>query len=469
VIFFLSAVAIHGTLHAGNIQKEAVPPYQSNGFFVSYYMDEFYGIAELEEMQNFYACAVLDLTRESGLCDTTWVLQWWEPIDHGELDMAQVIEDFETLPEITVTPNYQYRVEWSPEDPVIEVQTPYINPNDSLFPLQWHMQQDQINMPYVWKKTMGSPEVVIGIIDTGVWSDHEDLQANLWINPGEDLNGDGIIQAEEVNGIDDDDNGYPDDFVGWDWVDDDNDPRHPVDDFEYHGTKVIGVASATTNNHLGVAGAGWNCTYMPLRSGVGGGLWIQYIVPAMLYSIQQNVDVLNCSWYNYYGNPVLEKLTECLYDSGTVVVCAAGNDGRDDVAYPAGYECAVAVAATEQDKSLAPFSNYGDWIHIAAPGEDILTTSTWPDSLGEFVSIYSDPDGTSFSAPLVSGVAALIKTLRPEWTSGQIIQRLYNTTDPINVGDDPPGHSIDGGMLNAYKAVNIPDIVVVPEEAGVIE
>jgi subtilisin family serine protease len=452
------------TLDAHNTGQEPLPLYKSNGFFVSYYTNEIFDIGELQMRRRAYGCDVEVLNGGLTLCDTTWVIEWWGVGDTVSLDIASVIEDFENIPEVTVTPNYLYSANGSPDDPVINVQTPFAIPNDTLFPVQWHMQEEHINMPYAWGRTRGCSDVLIGILDTGVWFDHEDLQENLWINPGEDLNGDGEIQPEELNGLDDDGNGYPDDFCGWDWVDYDNDARHPIDDVSFHGTKVAGVASATTNNFIGVAGTGWDCSYVPLRAGSQQGLYLEYIVPAMLYAIQEGIDILNCSWYNFYDNYILDKLTECLFDEGTVVVACAGNNGMNLPAYPACYDWVVAVAATDQDKTLASFSNYGDWIHLAAPGVSILTTSTYEDSM-MLHSCYNYKDGTSFSAPMVSAAAALIWSIRPHWGPGQVISRLYNTTEPMADQDDPPIRVIAGGILNVYNAVNMPPGGIEPETA----
>ncbi|GEM_PF-2983085 len=457
----LSAVVISSTLGAHNTNAVPQLPYRSNGFFVSYYADEFFGIGELEAREQYYRCTVEDLTLHVSLCDTTWVLEWWEAEDTTDLDLAVVFEDLGGLPGLTLTPNYFYGVERSPDEPLLASYDPFTIPNDSLFPAQWHMQEDHLNMPCAWAHTLGSPEVIIGILDTGVWFAHEDLRDNIWINPGEDLDGDGAIQPEEVNGVDDDENGYPDDFCGWDWVDEDNNPRHALDDVDFHGTRVAGVSSATTNNHIGVAGVGWNCRFVPLRAGSRQGLYLEYIIPAMLYSVQEGIDVLNCSWYNYYDNPVLSKLTECLYDEGTVVVACAGNNNMDRHAYPASYDWVVGVAATDSDNTIASFSNYGEWIHLAAPGVSILTTSAYVDSC-KLRSYYSYRDGTSFSTPMVSAAAALVKSMCPYWSPGQIISRLYETSDPVSDQNVPPWRLIAGGILNVYSAVNIPEIDVDP-------
>lgn len=463
-LLLLLCAASHIQLSAQSVERTIDPPFRSNGFFVSYSVGEFYGTGELETRQEIYGCSVHSLTQSMTLCDTSWVLEWWEAQDSVELDIPAIVRDFESLPGITVTPNYVYRLERGGDDPVANVETPYIMPNDSLFPLQWHMQVDQIDMPYAWKKTRGSPEVIIGILDTGVWYGHEDLQANLRINPGEDTNGDGIIQPEERNGIDDDFNLYVDDFYGWDWYEDDNDPSPPLYDPGYHGTKVAGVSCATANNFIGVAGIGWNCRYLPMRAGYGGYVYLEYIIPAMFYSLQQGIDVLNCSWYNYVGNDVLYRLVECLYEHECVVVACAGNDNTQRHAYPASYEYVVAVAGTDQEKSLTSFTNYGDWIHIAAPGVEILTTSAYTEDW-QLEASYVYADGTSFSTPMVSGAAALMRTLKPNWDAQAIIQRLYATADPVNdEGDPPPDRTIDGGVLNVYEAVDLPRVVKKPDE-----
>ncbi len=459
-------VLVGSNLPAQHTRSVPLPPYRTNGFFVSYHADDFYGTGELEMLQDYYGCNVRNLTTEFSLCDTTFVIEWWEGDGSAELDIPAVTEDFEGVPGVTVTPNLLYRVPGTVVDSVIESQTPYITPNDSLFPLQWHLQDEHCGMRYAWKNTLGSRSVVVGILDTGVWMDHEDLSENLWVNPGEDLNGDGVIQQVEMNGIDDDSNQFVDDFYGWDFLEDDNDPDHSESDNDFHGTKVAGVSSAATYNYIGIAGVGWSCSYMPLRAGEQQGLYLEYIVPAMLYAIQKQVDVLNCSWYNYYSNQILAELTECLYETGTVVVACAGNNNVEWPAYPAAYEWVVGVAATGEEKELTPFSNYGEWLHIAAPGSSILTTTAFRDDQG-LSPTYGFVDGTSFSAPLVSGAAALVRSLRPGWGPQQVMTRLYATTQPIEYGGHPPGRAIDGGLLDVYGAVNIPGFEFDPVEESV--
>lgn len=221
-----------------------------------------------------------------------------------------------------------------------------------------------INAPEAWDITTGSATIVIAVTDTGVYYIHGDLAANMWKNPGE-------IPG---NGIDDDWNGFVDDYDGWDFFDDDNNPTDQND----HGTHVAGTIAAVGNNAIGVAGVMWTASIMPLRFlGPEGGTTADAI-DAINYASMMGAHIINASWGGYGYS---QALYDAIKSSGVLFVAAAGNEANDNdgafKAYPASYNLGniISVAATDQDDLLADFSNYGvTSVDVGAPGTNIYSS-----------------------------------------------------------------------------------------------
>ncbi len=272
--------------------------------------------------------------------------------------------------------------------------------------------------------TTGSEDVVIAISDNGTDMDHPDLLDNIWDNPN-----------DEENGQDDDNNGYTDDIHGWDMPQDDNDPN---DDANHgHGTHTAGIASAVTNNETGISSVAYSCKLMIVRCGEGNGISHGY--EGIQYAVDAGADIINCSWGGgRIGQAELEVI-EYATENDVLMVCAAGNFGTSNVFYPAGFEDCVSVAATNQNDIKANFSNYGDWVDIAAPGVDIYST---------FLNgAYSNMDGTSMACPYVASVAGLIRSEYPDMNIEAVKLFMYNGVDRL---DDA---RIGAGRVNAYLAL----------------
>jgi subtilisin family serine protease len=349
-------------------------------------------------------------------------------------------------------------------------------PSDYYLPLQWyvysHLDQDVL-LPEAWDVARGSTQTVIGIMDTGIDTGHEDLWRQIWSNPGE-------IRG---NHLDDDHNGYVDDTRGWDFGDDDNDPNPgPMFDpsgvdFGFHGTFVAAIASASTNNAVGIAGAGWNCRVMPLKVvNAAGHITLDAVAAAFDYAAKQHVAVLNIS-LGAPGEPGIPEFFQALIDvansAGVVCVAAAGNSGVNEPYYPAACERVISVAGLGQDGARAWFSNWGPSVDLAAPAELM-----WSAISGNYVvddysayyyqvacgwdgySPYMYCDGTSFAAPIVSGVCGLVRARFPSYTSDLVRRRLYETGDVVTYD-----HAI-GRKLNALRAVaGAPTSVPAPSPA----
>ena len=320
-----------------------------------------------------------------------------------------LMRSYESDPNIeAVEPNYEISIQIIPNDP-------YYLTNGSWaqsYPDQWGIQK--INSEGAWDLTPGSPSVVVAAIDTGVDRNHEDLKDNVWVNAAEIPN----------NGIDDDKNGYVDDYYGWDWVNNDNDP---IDD-NGHGTHTAGTLAAVGNNGVGVTGVSWNSKIMALKflnSGGSGNL--DDAVKAILYAADMGARVSSNSWGSSGTSALLEDAIHYAHDKNMVVVVAAGNSNGDALDFtPASADLAITVAASDTNDAKASFSNWGQKIDVTAPGVDILSTKAAVSPMFPVSSIigtnYSRASGTSMSTPHVAGLAALIISKDPALSNEEVRQ-----------------------------------------------
>lgn len=287
-----------------------------------------------------------------------------------------------------------------------------------------------------WVAETGSDAVVVGCIDSGIDYNHEDLNANIWTNPGEIPD----------NGKDDDDNGYIDDWRGWDFCNDDNDP---IDDAD-HGSHTAGTIGAAGDNNIGITGVNWTVKLMPLKflDACGSGT-IADAVEAVLYAAwfkdELGENVVRITNNSYGGKRSSRAMKEAIASSGALFVAAAGNQGKSRKVYPAGDDLdnIVSVAATDHNDELASFSNYGaDWVDLGAPGVDVLSTAR---NNG-----YEYMDGTSMAAPHVAGVAALLLADNPSLTIDELKATILDNVDLL---PSLEGMTLTGGRLNARAAL----------------
>ncbi len=287
-------------------------------------------------------------------------------------------------------------------------------PDDEFF--QSHQYAPNIvRAPEAWELTTGRSQVVIAIIDSGVRFDHEDFQPDaFWAN------------NDPVNGIDDDHNGFIDDYRGWDFINADN---QPIDD-SGHGTHVAGIAAARIDNAVGIAGMA-NATVMPLKVFHGGyGSWVA-LAEAITYAVDNGAKVINFSGGGSGGAGLLAEAVAYAWENGVPVITAAGNHGSTMPYYPAGYPETIAVAVTGHYDAYASFSGRGSHIDVAAPGVDIWSTYSLNSSA------YTFATGTSMSAPHVTGLVALIYSLNPHLDIEQVRSLLHqNALDLGNPGFD---------------------------------
>lgn len=355
-------------------------------------------------------------------------------------------------------------------------------PDDPYFTGSWLHQRT--NALGAWAVTTGSP-VTVAIIDTGFALDHEDLTTQWKTNAGEsgltvssDSCWTGAPQNKSTNSCDDDQNGYVDDWRGWNFVNTTNNPQAGTTQQNgigaiSHGTAVAGLAGAATNNHIGIASYNWNTKLLPLvaldDSGSG---TTTSVISAIYYAVDNGASIINLSLGGPANDPVLDTAINYAYSRNVVVVAAAGNCGTTGDAgcgglsaptmmYPARNNHVIAVGATDSTDARASFSSYGPGIDVVAPGSGSLT-STLVDSRTEpynYTNAYSASlYGTSFASPIVSGIASLIRSLRPATSVDDItalIDGSATKTSGMNgqLFTNEYGH----GVINAGTAATIAD------------
>lgn len=292
--------------------------------------------------------------------------------------------------------------------------------NDPRLSEQWHLANSVVPTASVgaqdlWNKgILGSKNVVVAVVDSGLDIQHPDIAANVFTNLGE----------VPGNQIDDDRNGFIDDVHGWDFVR----RSGAMIDEEGHGTHVSGIIGAVGNNSTGVSGINWNVSILPLRfldkSGGGNG---KDAIMAINYAVKMGASIINASWGGEKDSYALQDTIRAAQARGVLFVTASGNDGISNElnnSFPANYnlENIVSVAASDRLDHLVEYSNYGKNVHLAAPGEQILSTTPG----GK----YALMSGTSMAAPMVSGAAALLKAAHPEWSMIDIKGKLLASCRP---------------------------------------
>lgn len=303
--------------------------------------------------------------------------------------ITKMMEKYKNNPMVEyVEPNYYVHAMWTPND---------------LTSKQWGPQK--VQAPQAWDISRSSSDTIIAIVDTGVQANHPDLSGK-------------VIQ-------------------GYDFVDDDG----VAQDGNGHGTHCAGIAAAVTNNGTGIAGMAPNARIMAVRvlNNQGSGTMAD-VADGILYAARNGADVISLSLGGSYGSSALQNAVQQAWNSGAVVVAAAGNSGLSLPSYPAYYSQAIAVASTTSNDTISYFSNYGSWVDVAAPGSDIYSTY--------INSSYQTLSGTSMATPHVAGLAALIASQGKN--NSQIRAAIENTADQIS----GTGYYFQHGRINAYRAVN---------------
>jgi PKD repeat protein len=370
----------------------------------------------------------------------------------------------------------------------IGIHAMYATPNDGYYSYQWHLNQTSdhdIDAPEAWNIEAGSTAIILAILDSGTRYYHPDLggvnaspsnpgasRGNMWINTAE-LNGSA--------GVDDDGNGYVDDWIGYDFIQSttncwsgedcntkDNDPR----DFNGHGTHTSGIFGMLTNNGYGMCGVagGWGngsqaeygngVKIMALRMGYSynyggqeyGVVLMDAAAEAFYYAANNGAKIASCSWGSSNSGGIAAAVTYFLNHGGIIFV-AAGNANNQTADYLNGRGDCISVAATNESDNGASFTTYGTWVDICAPGNNIY--STYHDHTDPNTNYWASMSGTSMATPMAAGVGALIWSHNPSWTAAQVTSQLYSSADNIDayLSSKYIG-KMGAGRINAYNAVN---------------
>ncbi|MEH7158373.1 S8 family serine peptidase [Neobacillus drentensis] len=307
------------------------------------------------------------------------------------IDLADIAKQLLMSKQVVlVEPNYKYKKAYLPKEPS--------------YNRQWYL--NKLQLPKAWDKTKGSSKITVAVIDGGVQKDHPDLRGKI-VSPYNAVNGSSSYAPDE------------------------------------HATHVAGIIAAGFNK-FGIAGIAPDVKIMPINVFQGDQASVETVIRGIYYAVKHHADVINMSLGDDNKSELLETATKYAKSKGVVLVAAAGNSSTFKPMYPAASEGVLAVSATDRNDRIASFSNYGNYIDLAAPGVDIYSSIAG--------STYATYNGTSMAAPMVSGIAALVRSKNPFLSPSQVEAILKKST--IDLGskgwDDEYGY----GRIDAYKAVN---------------
>ena len=328
-------------------------------------------------------------------------------------------------------------------------------PNDSLISEQWGLNKIGALQLFEFLKVNNITlnDVIVGLVDTGVKEKHPDLTNSLYFNSGE-MGLDDKGRDKRFNRIDDDGNGFVDDYRGWDFVDNgadsnlsstndftvrDNDP----DDENGHGTLVAGIIGAQQNNGIGVSGVAPNAKILPLRAfNAFGEGEDDDVAAAIIYAVNNGAKIINMSFGDTKYSAVLKDVIDFAYSNGVILIGSSGNASSDLPHYPSSFSGVISVGASDQNDYVASFSNFGSNIDLVAPGVDIISTSK--------DNGYTSISGTSAATPFVTGSACVVIGLH--YFSNEEIKQLFKSTaDDIN--DEGWDLHAGAGRINLFRAV----------------
>jgi len=353
-------------------------------------------------------------------------------------DIDQIIKQLEKQPEVEkVQKNIIYQT--------------FATPNDHLYGTNQTTAFNHMKFPQGWDISTGNGSVIVAVIDTGFKIDHPELNGQFWVNT-----------AEIADGLDNDNNGFINDFNGWNFWDNNNTLFNNTcaDDVGSHGTRVSSIIGAITNNGpspLGaMAGVNWNAKVMGLRvfSSTCAANTAQ-IIQAIDYAMEMGADVINMSFGGTGNDPSFETKCQEAYNAGIILVASMGNypssgiSSKDTLVYPAAYPTVIGVGSVSQALQPSTFSVRGIspfTTELVAVGENMCVAKNDNTTVCN-----NSGSGTSFSSPMVAGLASLLLTKEPSLTPLQLRTRLQNTaTDVYTSGkDDDTGY----GLINAYNAL----------------
>lgn len=302
-------------------------------------------------------------------------------------------------------------------------------PNDTLLSLQYQLVN--IRAFQGWDISKGDTNIVIGITDTGTDIDHPDLINQVKYN-----------YADPINGIDDDSDGYIDNYRGWDLGDNDNDPTVAA----VHGSFVSGCSSAQADNITGIAGSGFFCKYLPIK--IASGFTLTKAYEGIVYAADHGCQIINCSWGSFGGGQFGQDIVDyATINQNRLVVGAAGNSNSEDPFYPASYKNVLSVTGTNSADVKWANSSYGFNVDVSAPGKSVYSTI--------FDDTYTSSSGTSFSSPIVCGLAGIVMSHFPSLTPLQVAEQVRATCDDIDTiaGNAAYIQKLGKGRVNLFRAL----------------
>jgi serine protease len=404
-----------------------------------------FGIQSLDEKVSMFEVHQLEkrfrynpAKLKAGMPDLSRIYMIQFPAEHNVLHVAEIFSQ---------DPNVEYA------EP-IPIDYPADIPNDELYHLCQHLPQ--IMAPEAWDIFHGEdgPQVVIAIVDNGVDWKHTDLALNIWQNLGEDANGNGrtlefingewVFDPGDLNGIDDDGNGFVDDLIGWDMVLNKNNPNHNWG--ENHGTHCAGIAAGVTNNMDGISSISWNLKVMPLQVAQADGLFTE-AYDGIIYAAENGADFISNSWSGSVYSQANQEVINYATELGSVILASAGNYNSLQKRYPASYAGALSIAAVSVNDVKTSYSSFGPAVDIAAPGGGTEggILSTLPNNQ------YGRMSGTSMACPMVAGCFGLLKAYNPTWTAEQLITQVLGTADNIDTLNSNYIDLLGTGRVNAYR------------------
>lgn len=378
----------------------------------------------------------------------TTPLQKWSPEVYEKIQTLEMVTQYGLGSDVEYAqPNFVYRSQR--------------NADDTAFDEQWPLAQ--INAPLAWDITTGTKsgggDIVIAILDTGVLVDHPDLQDNKLVSGYDFVRN--IQSSGDGNGLD-------------------SNPNDPgvANNYAFHGTHVAGIAAATSNNALGMTGVSWDAKIMPVRVLDINGTGSSYsMIQGLRYAARlsndsgtlpaQAADVINLSLgstFDAQSAPAEQELFNQIYSAGISVVAAAGNSASSTPFYPASYPTVISVSATDIGEKLAPYSNFGNNIDVAAPGgirsiflgsdNPVLSLgASYTNGLFDSYNL-NGKQGTSMASPHVAGVIALMKAVYPQLTAQQVTNLLGNGLLTNDLAPEGKDSAFGYGLIDALKAVN---------------
>lgn len=373
------------------------------------------------------------LAREHGLAFKRRMLAPGMFVVHGGKDPEKVLARLRSNPDVLFATRNRY------------VELTETLPDDPGFPNQWHWRNTgqesgtpgaDVRASLAWDVTTGSAQTVIAITDTGIDLAHLDFSNRLWVNPGEIVG----------NGIDDDSNGFVDDINGWSFWDNTNN----VQGTNGHGTAVAGTAGARANNSYACAGMNWNARLMILSCFSGGNATEADLLDAVTYAAQNGANVINASWGSPEYSPLYEEMMEQCRAHNVLFVAAAGNYGADSDAYP------FYPAALLNDALIGVGgSNRNDgWVYNYGLARVGVSAPAWDLTIPFLGGGYGRGSGTSYAAPIVSGLAGLLSGQDPTLAPEQIKYRIIGSADPVTSLSERNNAS---GRINSLAAVQTSD------------